>query len=241
MTIALPSPTIRLEGVRLPLTRFALDLDVALHGRTVAIFGPSGAGKTSLLELVAGLRRAAQGRISAGERLLSDPALPLFVPPEERKIGYVPQEGALFPHLSVRENLLYGRRHRDGTGSFAMEDVLEVLEIGSLLTRPRIAGLSGGERQRLALARALLSGPELLLLDEPLASLDAGLKERIVPYLQHVRDEFRVPMLLVTHSPAEVMALCDEALILERGRVVGQGHPFDLFVQAQKPAWVQRV
>ena len=216
-------PTLRLEGVRLPLAHFDLRLDVAIHGRVAAIFGPSGAGKTSLLDLVAGLRRTREGRVHLGGRLLNDGPGRLFVPPERRRIGYVPQDGALFPHLSVRANLLYGQR-RNGPGAvFPLDAVLDVLEIAPLLGRPGVAGLSGGERQRVALARALLSGPELLLLDEPLASLDAGLKERILPYLARVRDEFGVPMLLVTHSPAEVMALCDEALILERGACCGSG------------------
>ena len=235
------APTVRLEGVKLPLAHFVLELDVAIHGRLAAVFGVSGAGKTSLLDLVTGLRRAAQGRIHVGERVLSDAAAGVFMPPDKRRIGYVPQEGALFPHLGVRENLLYGRRRGGAGSSFPLDGVLETLEIGSLLTRPRIAGLSGGERQRVALARALLSGPELLLLDEPLASLDTGLKERILPYLQRVRDEFRVPMLLVTHSPAEVMALCDEVLILERGKVIQQGSPGELFEPAQEPVWVRRV
>ena len=159
---------------------------------------------------------------------------------DRRRIGYVPQDGALFPHLSVRSNLLYGQRRNENADRFSLDGILEVLEIGALLGRSDVAGLSGGERQRVALARALLSGPELLLLDEPLASLDVDLRERILPYLRRVRDEFRVPMLLVTHSPAEVMALCDEALILEAGQVVRQGHPSELFVKSSEPLWVRR-
>lgn len=242
----MPQPsTIRFEGVRLPLTHFDLELDLAIHGRVAAVFGPSGAGKTSLLDVLAGLRRIKKGRVLAGGRLVNDGSTRLHVPPEERRVGYVPQEGALFPHLSVRENLLYGqRRSRAKAGSIpgpTLESVVEILEIGPLLERRSVLALSGGERQRAALARALLSGPELLLLDEPLAGLDADLKERILPYLQRVRDEFRLPMLLVTHSAAEVMALCDEAVILERGRVLRQGPPGELFVRTGAPVWIPRM
>jgi molybdate transport system ATP-binding protein len=237
---SMKQPTIRIENVRLPLAHFDLQLDVTIHGQVTAVLGPSGAGKTSLLDLLAGLRRTRQGRLRVGERVLSDGVSGLFVPPEHRRIGYVPQDGALFPHLSVRNNLLYGQRRNEASAKFSLDGILEVLEIHSLLARPDVSKLSGGERQRVALARALLSGPELLLLDEPLASLDAELKERILPYLRRVRDEFRVPMLLVTHSPSEVMALCDEALVLERGQVIQQGHPAELFVKSSEPLWVRR-
>ncbi len=236
------APIVQLEGVRLPLSRFELRIDVAIHGRVTAIFGPSGAGKTSLLELVAGLRGSPPGRVQVGGSLFSDGSAGVFVPPEKRRVGYVPQDGSLFPHLSVRANLLYGRKKgKAGEDSqTALGGVLEVLEIGSLVERRSVANLSGGERQRVALARALLSRPELLLLDEPLAGLDAELKERVLPYLQRVRDEFRVPMLLVTHSPAEVMALCDEALILEEGRIVEHGRPTDLFIKTDTPVWARK-
>ncbi len=242
------NPTLRLADVRLPLAGFALEVDVTLRGRVVALFGPSGGGKTSLLEVVAGLRRPERGRVEvAGRGLGGDAASGRWVPPEARRVGYVPQEGALFPHLSVRANVLYGCRPRRGEAAaapgaertpFSLGSVVDTLEIGPLLARPSVAGLSGGERQRVALARALLAGPELLLLDEPLAGLDAALKARVLPYLVRVRDEFAVPMLLVTHAPAEVMALCDEAVVLERGRVMAQGHPRDLFEPAREPAYV---
>lgn len=222
-------PWLRLEGVRLPLAPFTLALDLAVHGRVTGIFGASGAGKTSLLDLIAGLRRPVSARIVLGERVLADTRARTFVRPERRRIGYVPQDGALFPHLDVRRNLLYGRRTLAGDPRFTWEAVTEILEIGALLGRRRMGELSGGERQRVALGRALLSNPELLLLDEPLAALDAGLKERILPYLFRVRDEFAVPMLLVTHAPAETMALCDWAVALERGRVIAQGTPDALF------------
>lgn len=237
------NPTLRLADVRLPLAGFTLEVDVILRGRVVALFGPSGAGKTSFLEIVAGLRRPARGRVEVAGRLLADAAAGRWVPPESRRVGYVPQEGALFPHLSVRANLLYGHRAApragtDGRPALALGSVVETLEIEPLLDRASIHGLSGGERQRVALARALLAGPELLLLDEPLAGLDAALKARVLPYLARVRDEFAVPMLLVTHAPAEVMALCDEVLVLEGGRVVAQGAPGALFEPAREPGYV---
>ena len=239
------NPTLRLADVRLSLAEFTLEVDVTVRGRVTALFGPSGAGKTSLLEVVAGLRRPQRGRVEVAGRVLADPATGQWVPPERRRVGYVPQEGALFPHLSVRANLLYGHRaaSRAGSGgrpSFALGSVVDTLEIGPLLDRPGVHGLSGGERQRVALGRALLTGPELLLLDEPLAGLDAGLKARVLPYLARVRDEFAVPMLLVTHAPSEVMALCDEVVVLERGRVVAQEAPVALFEPAHEPTYVLR-
>ncbi len=226
-----------LRGLRLPLSRFCLEVDVTLSGRVTALFGPSGAGKTSLLELIAGLRRPAAGGIALGGTMLTDVAARVFVPPPQRRVGYVPQEGALFPHLRVRENLRYGeRRDAGGPAGLTFDHVVEVLEIGDLLDR-RVPSLSGGEKQRVALGRALLSGPRLLLLDEPLAGLDAGLKDRLMPYLQRVRDEFALPMVYVTHSAEEVMALCDDVVVLEAGRVGRRGAPADLFVQTDTPQY----
>jgi molybdate transport system ATP-binding protein len=236
---------LHLQEIRLPLTGFTLELDVTIRGRVTALFGASGAGKTSLLDLIAGLRRPERARVQLGERVLTDTRTHRFVPPEKRRVGYVPQEGALFPHLRVRENLLYGcRRGRAGhevgrQHRSAFEPLVEVLELGRLLSRG-IGQLSGGERQRVALGRALLASPELLLLDEPLASLDPDLKGRILPYLLRVRDEFGVPMLYVSHSPEEVVALCDEVLLMERGRVLRQGTPAELFQLAAAPAYVLR-
>jgi molybdate transport system ATP-binding protein len=202
-----------------PLQPFVLEVDAELTRQVTGLFGPSGAGKTTILEVVAGLRRAESGVVELDGRVLAHGAAKIFVPARERRIGYVPQDGALFPHLSVRGNLLYGHHPRgDADPRLALPHVVEVLEIGPLLER-RIAGLSGGEKQRVALARALLSSPRLLLLDEPLAALDWELKERIVDYLRRVRRELGVPMLYVAHDAEEVQALCDEVIVIERGRV----------------------
>ena len=229
---------LRLQNVRLPLAHFVLELDAELTGQVAAIFGVSGAGKTSTLDLIAGLRRARSARIDLDGRALTDTAQNLFVPARLRGIGYVPQEGALFPHLSVRHNLLYGApRHAAGGNKSQFEHVVDVLEIGDLVER-RPQSLSGGEKQRVVLARALLSSPRLLLLDEPLAALDQPLKLKIMPYLQRVRDEFRVPMLYVTHNANEVMALCDEVLVIDRGRQIRQGAPANLFTISDEPQYV---
>jgi molybdate transport system ATP-binding protein len=209
-----------LKNISLPLADFVLQVDVELAGQVTAIFGPSGAGKTSLLDLIAGLRRPERAFIQLEQRVLTDTARGLALPPRERQIGYVPQDLALFPHLPVRKNLLYGCKTpapRDGL--FSYEHVAAVLEIGTLAGRG-VTELSGGEKQRVALARALLTSPRLLLLDEPLAGLDAALKARIIPYLARVRDEFQVPMLYVSHDRQEIQALCDEVVELERGQVL---------------------
>jgi molybdate transport system ATP-binding protein len=212
--------TLRLKNILLPLAEFPLEIDVELDHPVTALFGVSGAGKTSLLDLIAGLRSPSSAFIELDGRVLADTARRIAVPPRARRIGYVPQDLALFPHLTARKNILYGYRQTSGGGSpFSFNHVVDVLEIESL-SRRRVTELSGGEKQRIALARALLTSPKLLLLDEPLASLDAALKAKIVPYLTRVREEFKVPMLYVTHDEREVLALCDEVLEMSRGKIV---------------------
>jgi molybdate transport system ATP-binding protein len=211
----------------IPLANFELDIDVAFDAKVTAIFGPSGSGKTTLLDAIAGLRTIAAGEIEIDGRTLFSSARKINLPPQQRGIGYVPQEGALFPHLSVQRNILFGGQrtgHAADSEAISMEHVLEVLEITNLLPRP-VAQLSGGEAQRVALARAILSRPQLLLLDEPLAALDVGLKERILPYLARVRDEFGIPMIYVTHNVTEVLTLADWVLLIRDGRLVAQGVP----------------
>ena len=208
-----------LKNISLPVADFCIEVDVELQSQVTAIFGPSGAGKTSLLDLIAGLRRPASAFIQLDNRVLTDTAQKTLVPPRLREMGYVPQDLALFPHLSVRQNLLYGRKSETRAGPlFSLGHITDVLEIQPLAGR-RVTELSGGEKQRVALARALLTSPRLLLLDEPLRSLDEALKAKIIPYLQRVRGEFQLPMLYVTHDRQEVLALCDEVLELKRGRI----------------------
>jgi molybdate transport system ATP-binding protein len=195
-----------------------------------SIFGPSGAGKTTLLDAIAGLRTVAAGEIEVSGETLFSSARGINRAPRERGIGYVPQEGALFPHLSVRKNILFGAgRNGDASQSagISMDHVVDILEIGNLLDRA-VTKLSGGEAQRVALARAILSRPQLLLLDEPLAALDIGLKERILPYLSRVRDEFGIPMIYVTHNLTEVLTLADWVLMIHQGKLVAQGIPREL-------------
>jgi molybdate transport system ATP-binding protein len=235
-----PGMSLELRDVRLPLPHFTLQVNAVIDGAATAIFGPSGSGKTTLLEIIAGLRRPAAGVVRVGDAVLTDTAAQRFVRADRRAIGYVPQDGALFPHLSVRDNLRYGfdaRRARPAAIEF--DHVIDVLEIGALIERS-IDKLSGGEKQRVALGRALLAAPRLLLLDEPLASLDLALKERVLPYLHRLRDEFQIPLIYVTHSPDEVVALCDDVLVLVRGRIAKRGRPAELFVPAEKPHYRQR-
>lgn len=225
-----------ISNLRLPLASFALELDAHLEARVTGLFGPSGSGKTSLLETIAGLRRPAGGRICLDGVVLTDPAAHVFLPPENRGVGFVPQDSALFTHLSVKENLCYSQRApmQAAAAAPSYEHVVDVLDIGSLISR-RIGTLSGGERQRVAFGRALLAAPQLLLLDEPLASLDTELKDQIMPYLLLIRDEFKIPMLLVSHSADEMVALCDEVLVFEAGRCLRRGKPSDLFVASPTP------
>ena len=223
---------------RIPLATFELNIDVMFDARVTAIFGPSGSGKTTLLDAIAGLRHLSDGEIEIDGRVLFSSARGIHLPPRQRDIGYVPQEGALFPHLSVRRNIAFGaERKTDAVMPISMGHVLEILEISHLADRP-IAKLSGGEAQRVALARAILSHPRLLLLDEPLAALDIGLKEKILPYLGRVRDEFHIPMIYVTHNLTEVLTLADWVLMIGQGRLLAQGVPKDVL---RSPATIAQI
>jgi len=221
--------------VTLPLDRFDLDVDFQTTHRVTGIFGISGSGKTTLLETIAGLRRGARGKITLGDSTWLDTNANIWTPPEGRDVGYVPQESLLFPHLSVRENLRTGERRARRTGhdfDATFHSVVRVLDIAPLLDR-RPATLSGGERQRVALARALCSGPRLLLLDEPLASLDAGLRRKVLPFLHRVQSEFSIPMLLVSHNPVEVQALCEDLVVLRDGGIIARGEPRGVLTQPE--------
>ena len=188
-----------------------------------ALFGPSGSGKTSIVNMIAGLIRPDRGRISCGGRIVFDSASGHDEPPHRRHFGYVFQDGRLFPHMTVARNLDYGRRMR---GLAADPDehqrIVELLDIGQLLAR-RPGKLSGGERQRVAIGRALLMQPDLLLLDEPLASLDAARKRDIFPYLLRLRDETAVPMVYVSHHAAEVRRIATTVVRVDAGRIIGIG------------------
>jgi molybdate transport system ATP-binding protein len=218
---------LQLDRIRLPLATFTLEINAILDQPIAGIFGPSGAGKTSLLELIAGLRQPDAGSVRLGSTVLSDADASLHLPPRFRRVGYVPQDLALFPHLNVRANLVYGFRETDDNERVTLEHVVEVMELTQLLDR-NVTNLSGGEQQRVAFARAILSAPRLLLLDEPMSSLDSRLKQRLVPFLLRIRDEFRIPLVYVTHDASELMALCDEVLVLEKGHVTERGLPADL-------------
>lgn len=210
--------------VRLPLDRFDLEVEFETTHRVTGIFGASGSGKTTLLETIAGLRGGAKGRIALGGEAWLDSAKRLRVPPERRGVGYVPQDSLLFPHLDVLGNLRAGQARGAQGFDAALEQVVRVLDLEPLLNRP-VTMLSGGERQRVALGRALCSGPRLLLLDEPMASLDAALRRKVLPFLQRVQAEFAVPMLLVSHNPVEVQALCEDLVVLREGRIIARGEP----------------
>ncbi|MFB3908624.1 MAG: molybdenum ABC transporter ATP-binding protein [Candidatus Eisenbacteria bacterium] len=217
-------------AARQELPGFVLDLEMGWSSRAVAIFGPSGAGKSSLLEILSGVRRADSARIVLYGRLLEDSAAGVSLAPERRHLGWVPQDAALFPHLTVEENVRYGTRRGGGPApgrAPSLERAIEMLEIGRLLER-RPAELSGGERQRVAFARALARDPAALLLDEPLASLDLPLRARIFPYLLRMRQEADVPILYVTHDAGEALALADHVVVLEGGRCVAAGPPEQL-------------
>lgn len=201
----------------------ALDVAFESSGRLIALFGPSGCGKTSVVNVIAGLLRPDSGRIALGGDVFADTAAGTWKPPHRRRIGYVFQDARLLPHLSVKQNLRYGRwftpadeRYADETG------VVDLLGLSALLER-RPAHLSGGERQRVAIGRALLQSPHLLLMDEPLASLDEARKLEILPYIERLRDEAKVPVVYVSHGVSEVTRLATDVVLMSKGRVVQAG------------------
>ncbi|MGO9545960.1 MAG: molybdenum ABC transporter ATP-binding protein [Rhodomicrobium sp.] len=207
---------------------FTLSAKFAAGGRIIALFGPSGSGKTSLINIIAGLIRPERGRVTIDGTVLADTARGIFLPPHRRKLGMVFQEGRLFPHLTVRQNLLYGAWFARATGKDEnLARVAGLLGIEPLLGRYP-SRLSGGEKQRVAIGRALLASPALLLMDEPLAALDEARKLEIMPYLERLRDEARIPIVYVSHSVAEVARLSDTLVILEAGKVRAAGPTVEL-------------
>jgi molybdate transport system ATP-binding protein len=226
-----------MHGIEVNLGAFRLALELELQPGCIGVFGPSGAGKTTLLELIAGLRHAQAGRIELNGEVLADATNRKWIPSHRRRIGYVPQDLALFPHLDVRENIFYGaRRSGDGTANPTVEGLIEALELAPLLFR-RIDGLSGGERQRVAIARALAANPRLLLLDEPLTGLDQERKDNVLDYLKLLRQRWTVPMIYVSHQADEMAELCDEIIVLRGGNVVARGKPFEIFEASGKPGY----
>jgi len=212
-------------AIDIALSRPGFRLEVAFDspGGVTALFGRSGAGKSTIAGLLAGLIKPDRGRIEIDGEVLVDRAAGIFVPPHRRRIGSVFQDGRLFPHLTVRRNLLYGAwfAGRQASGK-PLSDIVDLLGIGALLDR-RPATLSGGEKQRVAIGRALLMGPRLLVLDEPLAALDQARKDEILPYLERLRDETRLPMVYVSHSRDEVVRLADRLVVIDAGKVVSSG------------------
>ena len=215
------STNIRLD-FRKSLGSFTLDINCTLETKVSAFLGVSGSGKSTLLNCVSGTLTPDEGEIVFGDEILYKSASKINLPPEKRRFGYVFQEGYLFPHLTVAQNIRYGqpnpRKH---------SDVIDVLEISELLQRyPK--ELSGGQRQRVAIARALAMEPRMLLMDEPLAALDSALKNRIIPYLHHIKEAFDTPILYVTHTFSEAMALADEAFLIADGEIMASGEPHQL-------------
>ena len=216
---------------------FTFDIDLTIPGQGVtALFGESGSGKTSLLRCIAGLEKNISGCLSVNGELWQDASV--FVPTHKRSLGYVFQEASLFEHLTAMGNLRYAiKRNNQATNSQLLEQVISVMGIESILTQfPQ--QLSGGEKQRVAIARALLSQPRLLLMDEPLASLDNARKHEILPYLERLRSSFNIPILYVSHAVDEIVRLADHAVILRQGKVIAQGGITELFSRADLPLGV---
>ena len=210
------------------LGSFTLDVDIRCAYPVTALFGPSGAGKSTLLNLLVGLDNPDEGEIVIGEDVVFSSDRGIRVAPDLRGIGCVFQDELLFPHLTVRQNLLYGYSLLPAeVRRIQPDDVIDLLDLSARLDH-RPARLSGGERQRVALGRALLRSPRLLILDEPLSALDQGLKNRILPYLRHIRDALGLPMLYVSHSVGDILQLTGQVAILSEGRCVAQGDFFDV-------------
>lgn len=208
---------------------FSIDVDIAIdedEAGIVALFGRSGCGKTSIINMIAGLLTPDEGRVAIDGQVLFDGASGIDIPPHKRGIGYVFQDSRLFPHMTVKSNLLYGAGRETGT-RFSLDQITDLLDIGHLLTR-RPRELSGGERQRVSIGRTILSNPQILLMDEPLASLDGARKAEILPFIQRLRDELGLPIVYVSHSLEEVVRLADVMVLIDDGRVAASGDVGDI-------------
>jgi molybdate transport system ATP-binding protein len=202
---------------------FTVELSERTDARALALFGPSGSGKTTIVEAIAGLRTPRRGTIAVGGRVLFAHEPHVNVPSRHRRVGYVPQDVLLFPHMNVRANVLYGAAHSTAN----LEAVIALLELEELLGR-RVTSLSGGERQRVALARALMSNPDVLLLDEPMAAVDLPRRRRILDALLRIRDDLHVPLVYVAHSTDEVIRVADWVIVMDAGRVMSRGAPANI-------------
>ncbi|HTV69825.1 MAG TPA: molybdenum ABC transporter ATP-binding protein [Rhizobiaceae bacterium] len=219
---------------------FRLDARFESAGRLTALFGPSGSGKTTVVNLIAGLARPDDGRIAVDGAVLVDTAKNIFVPAHKRRVGYVFQDARLFPHLSVRSNLAYGRWFTPrGERTAGFEKIVDLLGIAKLLDR-RPHNLSGGEKQRVAIGRALLANPAILLMDEPLASLDDARKAEIVPYIERLRDGMKLPIVYVSHSIAEVARLATDIVVLADGKIAAAGTASDILRRSHLFAGAER-
>ncbi len=208
---------------------FSLDVEASLATRGITgVFGPSGAGKTTLLRCLAGLEPDASGRMTMGDEVLDQGAQ--RTPVHRRRIGYVFQEPRLFPHLDVRGNLEYGAKRAVGNNGIRFDDVVDMLRLGALIDR-KPSGLSGGESQRVAIGRALLSSPRLMLMDEPVTALDVESRQEVLPFIEALHAQAEMPILYVSHGVDETLRLCDDLLVLDRGRKLAHGSLNDVLME----------
>lgn len=225
--------------VQLQRGNFDLQARFNLEKPVTGLFGSSGSGKSTLLNLVAGLAHPDQGWLKLGDKHLFHSYKKINLPPDQRKVGVVFQDSQLFPHLAIQQNLLYGfKRTPRNQRRFNLNEIVDMLEIGHLLKK-RPHQLSGGEKQRVGLGRALLASPEFLLLDEPMASLDQGLKGQILPFLKRVKDDLHLPMVYISHSMEEILYLTDHLVVINKGRILGTGHFRDM-ISAESISGVTR-
>ena len=202
-----------------PMGKTLIDVEFQATSRLTAIFGKSGSGKSSIINMIAGLVKPTEGRIVVDSRVLFDSDLGVNIPVHQRRIGYVFQDGLLFPHFTVEQNLSYGRRFNRGVLEPGV--IISLLDLAALLKRKPI-NLSGGEKQRVAIGRALMSNPSLLLMDEPMASIDEERKLEILPYIETLRDEMKLPIIYVSHSAHEVKRLAGDVIYIDNGRIIPQ-------------------
>lgn len=218
------------QNIRIQKDKFILKADFEIPKGITGIYGPSGAGKTTLLHLLSGMDKPDTGRIQIGEELVYDHGNKICISPQKRKIGYVFQEGRLFPHLSVRKNLLYGYKLLSNSDrKVQLDDIVNLLELEELLDKNPVQ-LSGGQKQRVAIGRALLTSPKILLLDEPFSALDQALRAQIIPYLIKISKNLNISLLIVSHDISDILKLTDELVLVKDGNIMGSGNYYDLIL-----------